>query len=196
MPSRVTGSRIEYFYEMIDGVASDLEPRAIENFEELYQYCYHVASVVGLTTIHIFGFTVARGDPAGGEVRHRVSADQHPARYSRGHGVGRVYLPAEDLKRFGVEIDDIRHARRTGRFGRLMDFEIERARRYYRESAPLLNLIQPKARPSLWALIAIYSNLLDHIAEAPFDVLTRRISLSTVGEGVDRAAGGAGLDIM
>ena len=60
-----------------------------------------------------------------------------------------------------------------------MDFEIDRARRYYRESAPLLNLIQPKARPSLWALIAIYSNLLDHIAESQYDVLTRRISLST-----------------
>ena len=47
----------EYFYDMIEGVASDLNRRTIETFDELYQYCYRVASVVGLTTIHIFGFT-------------------------------------------------------------------------------------------------------------------------------------------
>jgi hypothetical protein len=53
----------------------------------------------------------------------------------------------------------------------------ERARRYYRESAPLLDLIQPESRPSLWALIAIYSRLLDRVAESHYDVLMRRISL-------------------
>jgi phytoene synthase len=94
--------------------------------------------------------------------------------------LGRVYLPAEDLARFGVSIDDLKNARRTEQFGRLMEFETERARRYYRESAPLLDLIEPKSRPSLWALIAIYSRLLDHLAESHYDVLIRRISLSSL----------------
>jgi len=168
-----------YFYEMIGGVASDLESRAIQTFDELYQYCYHVASVVGLTTIHIFGFTspeaILLAEKCG--VAFQLTNILRDIREDT--ELGRVYLPAEDLARFGVLIDDIRHARRTGRFGRLMEFEIDRARRYYRESAPLLNLIRPESRPSLWALIAIYSSLLDHIAEAHFDVLTRRISLST-----------------
>jgi len=168
-----------YFYEMIDGVASDLEPRAIENFDELYRYCYRVASVVGLTTIHIFGFTSPDAIPLAEKCGIAFQLTNILRDIREDTEMGRVYLPAEDLQRFGVELDDIRHARRTGRFGRLMDFEIDRARRYYQESAPLLNLIQPKARPSLWALIAIYSNLLDHIAEAHYDVLTRRISLST-----------------
>jgi phytoene synthase len=59
-----------------------------------------------------------------------------------------------------------------------MEFEIERARRYYRESAGLLDLVDREARASLWALIAIYSSLLEHVAESHFDVLSRRISLS------------------
>ncbi len=60
-----------------------------------------------------------------------------------------------------------------------MEFEIDRARCYYRESAPLLNLIATESRPSLWALIAIYSKLLDRVAESHYDVLARRISLSS-----------------
>jgi len=95
-------------------------------------------------------------------------------------GLGRVYLPAEDLARFGVSADDLTNARRTENFGRLMEFETARARRYYQESAPLLPLINPDSRPSLWALIAIYSRLLDHVAESHYDVLIRRISLSSV----------------
>jgi phytoene synthase len=95
-------------------------------------------------------------------------------------GLGRIYLPAEDLARFGVSVDDLRNARRTEQFGRLMEFETDRARRYYRESAPLLALIDPGSRPSLWALIAIYSSLLDHVAESHYDVLTRRISLTSL----------------
>jgi phytoene synthase len=61
-----------------------------------------------------------------------------------------------------------------------MEFEADRARRYYRESAPLLKFIQPKTRRSLWALIAIYSRLLDRVSESKYDVLTRRISLSSM----------------
>jgi phytoene synthase len=168
-----------YFYEMIEGVASDLEPRAMRTFDELYRYCYHVASVVGLTTIHIFGFTAPAAIPLAEKCGIAFQLTNILRDIREDTELGRVYLPAEDLARFGVSVDDIKQARRTGRFGRLMEFEIDRARRYYRESAPLLNLIQPEARPSLWALIAIYSSLLDHIAEAHFDVLTRRISLST-----------------
>ncbi len=92
--------------------------------------------------------------------------------------LGRLYLPAEDLARFGVAAEDLKSARKSEEFGALMEFEIARARRYYRESAPLLGLVQPKARASLWALIAIYSALLDEIGQSYYDVLARRISLS------------------
>ena len=73
----------EYFHEMIDGVSSDLEPRRIETFDELYRYCYQVASVVGLTIIHIFGFDTPQRAAAGRKVRRRLSAHQYPARHPR-----------------------------------------------------------------------------------------------------------------
>ena len=170
----------EYFFEMIEGVASDMEPRTIATFDDLYQYCYRVASVVGLTTIHIFGFTSSDALPLAEKCGIAFQLTNILRDVREDAGLGRIYLPAEDLARFGVSVDDLKNARRTEQFGRLMDFETARARRYYRESAPLLDLIQPESRPSLWALIAIYSRLLDHLAASHYDVLVRRISLSSL----------------
>jgi phytoene synthase len=170
----------EYFFEMIEGVASDLETRTIATFDELYQYCYRVASVVGLTTIHIFGFTssdaLLLAEKCG--IAFQLTNILRDVREDA--ALGRVYLPTEDLARFGVSVDDLKNARRTEQFGRLMEFETGRARRYYSESAPLLDLIEPESRPSLWALIAIYSRLLDHLTASHYDVLIRRISLSSL----------------
>jgi phytoene synthase len=106
--------------------------------------------------------------------------------------LGRAYLPAEDLERFGVTEEELREGTRSERFGALMEFEIARAQRYYRESAPLLNLVQPQAKASLWARITIYSSLLDRIAESHYDVLRRRISLGVTEKVwiVARAAAG------
>lgn len=170
----------EYFYEMIEGVASDLAPRTIDTFDDLYRYCYRVASVVGLTTVHIFGYTSPDALPLAEKCGIAFQLTNILRDVREDAALGRVYLPAEDLTRFGVSIDDLKNGRRTEQFGRLMEFETARARRYYRESAPLLDLIQPNSRPSLWALIAIYSRLLDHLAESHYDVLMRRISLSSL----------------
>jgi len=170
----------EYFFDMIEGVASDLETRSIGTFDELYGYCYRVASVVGLTTIHIFGFTSPEALPLAEKCGIAFQLTNILRDIREDAGLGRVYLPAEDLARFGVSPEDLGSARRTDRFGALMDFETERARSYYRESAPLLGMIEPDSRPALWALIRIYSRLLDRIMESHYDVLVRRISLSAV----------------
>ncbi len=172
----------QYFRDMIAGVASDLDGggaslHAIRTFPELYQYCYRVASVVGLTTIHIFGFTSAEALPLAEKCGIAFQLTNILRDVKEDVDLGRAYLPAEDLARFGVTEDDLRQGRRTERFGALMDFEIARAQQYYREARPLLGLIQPRARASMWALIRIYSSLLDRIAEQSYDVLRRRISL-------------------
>jgi phytoene synthase len=173
----------QYFYAMIDGVLSDLEPRRMETFDELYRYCYHVASVVGLTIVHIFGFepNVEKGDAlrlaekCG--VAFQLTNILRDVREDAGRD--RIYLPAEDLERFGVTTEDLRQGRRTESFARMMDFEAARARHYYDESRPLLKLVHKGSRSSLWALITIYSNLLDRIRKSNYDVLSRRIRLST-----------------
>lgn len=167
----------QYFYDMIEGVASDLEPRPIQNFEELYRYCYRVASVVGLTTIHIFGFDSPEAPLLAEKCGIAFQLTNILRDIREDAGLGRTYLPQEDLARFNVSIDDLTSSRRSDAFDRLMEFEIARARGYYNESAPLTAMIHADSRNAMRALIAIYRSLLDRIAESPADVLTRRVSL-------------------
>jgi phytoene synthase len=167
----------QYFYDMIEGVASDLEPRAIQNFDELYRYCYRVASVVGLTTIHIFGFDSPEAPLLAEKCGIAFQLTNILRDIREDAGLGRAYLPQQDLTRFNVSLDDLKSSRRSDAFKRLMEFEIARARAYYDESLPLTGMIHADSRKAMRALIAIYRSLLERIAESPADVLTRRISL-------------------
>lgn len=168
-----------FFHEMIDGITSDIEPRQIQTFEELYRYCYQVASVVGLTVVHIFGFQSVRAlllaEKCG--VAFQLTNIMRDVREDA--ELGRVYLPAEDLKRFGVSIEQLRQGVENEQFRELMRFEGSRARACYDESAPLLDLIQPNSRRSLWALREIYLRLLARIEKANYGVLSRRINVPT-----------------
>src|SRR5439155_1745008 len=168
-----------YFYEMIDGVSSDLQPRCMQTFDQLYRYCYQVASVVGLTTIHIFGFdqpeALRLAEKCG--VAFQLTNILRDVREDAGRG--RIYLPREDLKRFGLRAEDLQSGRQSPEFIALMRFEALRARAYYEQSRPLLGMVHKRSRSSLWALIEIYSRLLEKIAASNYDVLSRRIALST-----------------
>lgn len=166
----------EYLHQMIDGVTSDLEFKPMETFEQLYRYCYQVASVVGLTVIHIFGFRGPEALPLAEKcgIAFQLTNILRDVREDAENG--RVYLPAEDLARFGV---DPARLTRNDAFRSLMSFEAERARRYYDESRPLVELVDRGSRASLRALIEIYSQLLDRIVASDFDVLDQRIALTT-----------------
>ena len=126
------GIPTEYFHEMIDGVLGDLSPRRFETFPELYRYCYQVASVVGLTSIHIFGFDTRSALPLAEKcgVAFQLTNILRDVREDLERG--RVYLPAEDLARFGVTEADLRDGGRAIREGggllELMRFEAGRAR--------------------------------------------------------------------
>ena len=173
----------EYFREMIDGVLGDLEPRTFETFDHLYRYCYQVASVVGLTIVHIFGFdtrtVLGLAEKCG--VAFQLTNILRDIREDA--ELGRIYLPAEDLRRFGVTPEDLRAGNRNPPFLDLMRFEAARARKYYDESVPLLDLVHPRSRPSLWALIAIYSRLLERIEATNYDVFRKRVRLSAIEKG-------------
>jgi phytoene synthase len=162
----------QYFHEMIDGVSSDLEPRQVQTFDELYHYCYQVASVVGLTIIHIFGFdspeALVLAEKCG--IAFQLTNILRDVREDRENS--RVYIPAEDVQRFGADL-----AKYNDRFVEMMRFEAERARRYYAESHPLIGLVHPESRRSLAALIEIYRRLLARIEGANFAVLDGRVRL-------------------
>jgi phytoene synthase len=166
----------EYFFAMIEGVSSDLEPRRLRTFEELYEYCYHVASVVGLTIIHIFGFDA----PEAVELAEKCGVAFQLTNILRDvredAEKNRVYLPAEDFESFGVSPETFEP---RDRFLQLLEFEARRARDYYRQSAPLIGLVHKSSRASLRALIGIYSRLLDRIVASKYDVMARRIRVPT-----------------
>ena len=168
----------EYLHEMIDGVESDLDPRRFQTFDELYHYCHQVASVVGLTVIHIFGFDTPSALPLAEKCGVAFQLTNILRDIREDAERCRVYLPAEDLLRFGVAEEDLRAGNRTPEFLKLMQFEAARARSYYDQGQQLLDLIHPRSRPSLWALIGIYSTLLDRIVGTNYDVFKRRVRLS------------------
>ena len=167
-----------FFHEMIDGVMSDIEPREIETWEELYRYCYQVASVVGMTIIHIFGFESVRAlllaEKCG--VAFQMTNILRDVREDA--DMGRVYLPREDLRRFGVNAEQLRLGMENDRFRAMMKFEAGRAWACYEESEPLSDLIEKKSRRSLWALREVYTRLLKRIEKSNYAVLNKRISVS------------------
>jgi phytoene synthase len=165
-----------YFFEMIEGVSSDLEPRFIATFSDLYGYCYHVASVVGLVIIHIFGFTspdaLVLAEKCG--IAFQLTNILRDVGEDRANG--RVYFPREDFERFGVSADSFQPQEK---FRTLLKYQGQRARAYYRDSAPLIGMIEPNSQASMRALIGIYSRLLGRIEDADYDVLPRRIRVPT-----------------
>ena len=168
----------QYFRDMIEGVASDLEPQEFESYEDLHSYCYRVASVAGLSLIHILGFESPRAldlaEKCG--VAFQLTNILRDVREDAERG--RVYLPSDDLARFGLTRQDLLDGRDSEGLRRLLRFEADRARACYAQSAPLVGMVQARNRAALWALIEIYRRLLQKIERSGFEVLKGRISLS------------------
>ncbi len=168
----------EYFHRVIDGAEMDLTIDSYRTFDDLYRYCYNVASAVGLVCLHIFGFS----DQAA-----RIHAEHCGIAFQltnilRDLGedarMGRIYIPGEDLERFSYTRADILGGVVDERFRALMAFEAGRARYYYSRARPLLSLIDEVSRPSLWAMMEIYFRVLRKIVRSRYDVFAGRIRLS------------------
>lgn len=170
----------EYFFELIEGINSDLIPQQPRSFDELYHYCYQVASVVGMACVHIWGYdspeALRLAEKCGvafqlTNILRDIPEDAH---------MGRVYLPEEDLKRFGLSTEELLAGRVDKRFRELMTFEWNRANHYYGEAKPLLGMVKAPARPALWAMISIYHSILRRIREKHYDVFTHRARLGNL----------------
>lgn len=168
-----------YLEEVIDGVAMDLEPRPFATFDDLYGYCYRVASAVGLCCIHIWGYEsdggraeeLAEACGVALQLTNILRDVREDARR------GRIYLPQEDLERFGVRPEELSLDRPGDRVRALFEFEGRRAYNYYEKAAPLSGLVAPVGRPVLATIAGIYRALLDEIARRDYDVLAGRVSL-------------------
>jgi phytoene synthase len=163
--------------EVLDGVAMDLATSHYDTFKDLYQYCYRVASAVGLSCIHVWGFSgeqaAAHAEAAGialqlTNILRDVGEDS---------GRGRVYLPREDLARFGYPPEGLAQGRCDAAFRALMRFEVDRARGYYARAELLAPLLRPPGRAVFLVLLRTYRGLLDAIEARDYDVFRSRVGL-------------------
>lgn len=150
-----------------------------ETFEELYGYCYHVASVVGLICIRIFGYRDSQAEKLAEQTGVAFQLTNIIRDVKEDSDLGRVYLPDEDLRRFGVEAKALANGNAAAVFRPVLEFEAARARELYRSADELLPLIDDDSQPALWTLVQIYRRLLDRIAARGYDVFSERVQLST-----------------
>ena len=131
----------KHIHDLLTGTELDQSKVRYETFEELYRYCYHVASCVGLVVLPVFGYEDQQAERCGEACGIAFQLTNIIRDVREDAGMGRIYLPLEDLNRFGVSEEEIMNRTSSTRFRDLMQFQAERARRYYAEAAPLVDLI-------------------------------------------------------
>jgi squalene synthase HpnC len=171
MPSR-------YLHDLISGAEMDLTVKTYPTFERLKEYCYRVAGTVGLTCTHVFGFQDSRALDLAEKLGLAFQLTNIIRDVHEDFNLGRVYLPEEDLARYGVGKNDLGLTQPTLGVRELLRFEAERAWQYYSEGAALLNLIDEDSRGTLWLLAHTYSALLARIEAEDFHVFGERVRLS------------------
>ena len=169
----------EHFLEIIDGMEMDLDHSRYSDFKSLQLYCYRVASVVGLLSAEIFGYTERQTL----EYAHDLGIAFQLTNIIRDVGEDarrdRIYLPQEELAQFGVAEADILNAKETDNFQKLMAFQIERAQRYYRQAQEHLPVADRKSQRTGLIMAAIYNATLDEVVASGYHVLKERVSLGS-----------------
>jgi phytoene synthase len=172
------GLQEQHMQAIIDGMEMDLNQSRYLDFPAMKQYCWHVASVVGILSASIFGVT----NPRTLEYADKLGLAFQLTNIIRDVGEdarkGRIYLPINELQQFGVTAADLLNARHSDKFENLMRFQVERAHKAYDEAFALLPQEDRRAqRPGLM-MAAIYRAVLDEIERDNFHVLKQRISLT------------------
>jgi phytoene synthase len=164
---------LRYLHDLISGAEMDLTVHSYETFDRLREYCYRVAGTVGLCCLYVFGFTDPRAPELAEKLGIAFQLTNILRDLPRDLCMGRVYLPQEDLRRFGCTREMLsQQASDDPAFQSLMRFEADRAWLFYGEGWPLLSLVSADSRSALWALARIYSGILAKIETRNYDVLS------------------------
>jgi squalene synthase HpnC/squalene synthase HpnD len=167
-----------YLHDLISGAEMDLTVKTYPTFERLKEYCYRVAGTVGLTCTHVFGFRDSRALDLAEKLGLAFQLTNIIRDVHEDYNLGRVYLPEEDLARYGVAAADFGLPQATLGVRELLRFETERAWQFYEQGAELLKLIDEDSRGTLWLLAHTYSALLARIEAQDFAVFGERVRLS------------------
>jgi phytoene synthase len=168
----------EYLLQLIDGVEMDLHKTRYETFEELCEYCYAVASVVGLISIQVFGFKHEQTREYAVQLGYALQLTNILRDIKQDAAKNRIYLPLEDLRTFGYDEQSLLSSRYDEKFTALMKFETARAREYYRNARSLLLPDERQAMVAAEIMDAIYFRILGKIELASYNVFADRIRIS------------------
>lgn len=179
----------EYLFSLIQGVELDLQPVEYASYSDLRRYCYHVAGVIGLCCIHVWGFADERAQPAAVTCGEAFQLTNILRDLREDQTNGRCYLPQADLAEYGYTVADLASGVRDDRFRQLMAFEVQRARDLYARGGEVSAYLSATGRPVFDTMVKLYRGLLDEIERRDYDVFTKRVRLSTWKK-VHFAAGG------
>jgi 15-cis-phytoene synthase len=182
----------ELFEQLVYGTSLDLDmpPASAEapavlctTFEDLKQYCYYVASVVGLVCIRIFGYEDSKAEFLAEDCGLAFQLTNIIRDVKEDASMGRIYIPEEDLARTNLTAANfssslLQDPAQAQHLRPALEYEAERARKYYESAKWLMELIEEDSRAALWVLVEIYSRLLQKITERNYDVLTERVRLT------------------
>lgn len=165
---------IEPALDLLRGARLDVTVRRYATYDDLREYCYLVASTVGLLVMPVLGTLSADAARYGIALGRAMQMTNILRDVGEDARMGRIYLPAEDLRRFGCTEAAIASGTLDERFVALMRFEVERVRAMYREAEPGIALLARESRYTVRLALALYRAILDRIEANGYDVFTRR----------------------
>ena len=170
---------VGHFEEVIEGVEMDLTQSRYGTFEELRVYCYRVASAVGLVCIEIFGYTDAKAREYAVDLGLAMQLTNIIRDVREDSLRGRIYVPLDELERFGYTEQDLERGIVNEPFRQLMAYQAVRAREHFERGRRIVPLLSADSRACLALLHGVYSSILGRIEESGFDVYSRRVGLPT-----------------
>ncbi len=169
-----------YFEELLEGMAMDVQRSRYQTFQELHSYCYRAASVIGLICLEIFGYRRPQAKTFAIDLGLAMQLTNILRDIKEDGERERIYLPLQELRDFGVSEAGLLAGTMTSPMRALLRFQVRRARKYFASGIRLLPLLPPHSRMCTAVLQGLYSEILDRIEAANYDVFSKRISLSTL----------------
>ncbi|MDD5565310.1 MAG: phytoene/squalene synthase family protein [Candidatus Omnitrophica bacterium] len=169
-----------YFDELLEGISMDLAIKRYESFDQLYRYCYRVAGVVGLIMLKIFGCQDPRAQESAVKLGIAMQLTNIVRDIKEDYARGRIYLPLDELNRYRVSEADIADARLTQDLKALLQFQIKRARQFYKDSLRAIPLVEGiRVRLVILLMAVLYARILNVIERAHYNVFSRRARVGT-----------------
>lgn len=171
-----------YARQLIDGVQMDLTKKRYQNFKELTQYCYGVASTVGLMSMHITGFESTRAIPYAIKLGVALQLTNILRDIREDWNNGRLYLPQDELDSFGITSDHLTHCINDMAWKKFMRFQIDRNQKLYEEAWPGIQLLHPDGKLAIAAAATFYRSILKKIESLDYDIFSQRACISKWGK--------------